>query len=565
MKRLSLGGVAIVALIAGFGCSGGGGSTSPVPSPFQTAGVPQTAKATFKLKIPARAAAAAKAAAAKTPGYVSASTQSVQISGASVTTESVDIGTLPNANCTGPDGGGAYTCDLAFDLPIGSNSIDVKTFSGAGATGSVLSQNTVVANINGGVDNNVNIILNGVASTLLAVVTPSATVSAGTPSGLTVTLGAKDAAGNTIVGPGDLVDASGTSLSASAALAVSDSAHFAVGTQTGYAWSVAYDGTDDGPTQTVTLSATGFTDAVATITITPAATPTPSPTPTDTPTPAATPTPSPTPTPVQAITNGGFETSGSSIGPWFPCYAPNLAYNPTDASPAPASTPAAAAVATATTAPILTAPTPSTTSQDSGVATGVPSTASTAGFTGAYNGSFGSVHGGTNAARVGYTDYTITVGKAGAGKGLTGICQTVTVPTTNPKLTLWIYETSNTNAFANINHVGAYWSGAPFSTAYASPTVGGQTAYKATTTWTSLLFAQDNCYNANPGGSDIAGCAIGQPTATGGQWLQKGPYDLSGVAGTQITIFLGQYSATTTTVRYSDTYFDDVSLTGDGT
>jgi len=564
MKRAALGALAIAALLAGFGCSGGGGgATSPTLPAAPSGDRPATTKAAFHITIPLPRTGAN----AKRPAYVSPATRSVTFSGSGIVTQTIAL-VASGPGCPVDGSGTSYTCTAAFDAPIGNIDLLVQTYASTDGTGQALSGNRIAQTIVGGQDNSINVTLNGIAATLTLAVTPSVTLTGGTPGSYTATWGAKDAAGDTIVGGGTIVDINNNATVLAPTLTSSDGAHLTVGTQTGNSWAVAYDGTDlSAAPPTLTLAQSGYTGVIVTFTAnpTPTATPSPTPTPTATPTATPTPTPSPSPTPVQAITNGGFEASGSTLTGWFPCYAPNASYQAADASPAPATTPAAAAIATATAAPILALPTPSTTSKDSGVATGVPNSASSAGLTGAYNGTFGAVHGGSNAARVGYNDYTVTVGKAGAGKGLTGICQTVTVPTTNPQLTLWIYEATNTNAFSNINHVGAYWIGAPFSTSYASPTVGGLTAFKAATGWDALLFAQANCYNTNPGGSDIAGCAIGQSTATGGQWLQKGPYNLAGVAGTQITIFLGQYSATTTTARYSVTYFDDVSLTGTGT
>ena len=146
-----------------------------------------------------------------------------------------------------------YTCTADAQVAAGpSQSLTIKTFASTDGSGAVLSQNTIVISVVAGQTNPVTVSLNGVAATLTLAVLPQASVTKCTPSSVTVTWSALDAAGDTIVGPGTIVASDGTPVAPT--LAVSDPARFTVGAPIGNTWSVAYNGAGGGASVTVTAT-----------------------------------------------------------------------------------------------------------------------------------------------------------------------------------------------------------------------------------------------------------------------------------------------------------------------
>jgi hypothetical protein len=134
--------------------------------------------------------------------------------------------------------------------------------------------------------------------------------------------------------------------------------------------------------------------------------------------------------------------------------------------------------------------------------------------------------------------------------GATGICQTVTLDSTNHYLSFWVYEASGSSNFGDGDQEAVILNapnGAPMNT---------------TTPTNSYLFAELNCF-MDPGSvglgtfSKSSSCvpsAYGGTSSTanwqGGYWVLRGPYDLlssTGTgsyvmsAGTQFTLFLGTW------------------------
>lgn len=553
-KRLFFIGSAVVALAVAAGCGGGGSTTSPLPQ-SATSNQSKAAQGTVTLTIPRPANATSLTK--RSPEYIAASTQSF----------SIQVGSGPQAvtaaaapACTGTT---TLTCTATFTGVVGANVVTVRTFASTDGSGTALSQASTTVTLSAGSNSPVDLTLNAVVAKQVLVVTPASISADGTTQAVGLEDTFQDSTGATIVSGGPLVDSNGNAYpdpvntpivsSTPAAGVTIDSAS---GSYTDWTWTAHVD-TSAVTTGTVKFTVggqfgTNLANASATLTVT--ATPAPTPT--------ATATASTAPTNV--IVNGDFESSSTAIAPWFVCYTGanasktgNAAYPVTDASPDPA--PTAGATAPAATA----APTAGPNANDVRVAQSVPSDAS---------GGTGPVHGGANAVQVGSVDYDLGGSGAGSGngrgKGIMGVCQTVTVPTTNPQLTFWVYEGGNQLTFSSQNHLAAVFAGdGGFTQITDTPVVGGN-AYSTTTTWSDLLFAQNNCFNNYPGGktgtgtSDQAVCAVGQPTATGGVWYEKGPYDLSAFAGTQVTLMLGVQGNSTSTVIYTYAYYDDVSLTG---
>jgi hypothetical protein len=285
--------------------------------------------------------------------------------------------------------------------------------------------------------------------------------------------------------------------------------------------------------------------------------PTPSPSPTATATATASPTaspsgsasssPTPTATPTtQAIVNGTFETG--SLSPWYPCFASHTGSGPVDdnlpippnedATPIPANSPTPAATTSPDLAGIV-------------IATSVP----------AVGGGTGAVHGGTYAALVGhpYGLPSPTALKPWRGKGNSGICQDLTLPAFNASLSLYVFEGGNYSSLYSNDVEAEIYPAGSFTTAHG--------AMESTATPTQFLFLEDNCFDAVPFPTSFAppmgDCTAPSGVAVqGGVWKKKGPYNLTTLAGTSVTLFMGIMGSSTSATFYGYAYFDDVSLTG---
>ena len=126
------------------------------------------------------------------PDYISHATLSLSIQ----VNNAQSLGTVTN----NPGTGG--TSKVTIDAPIGTDVFLIKAYDQLDAQGTVLSQAQVSQKIVAGKANNVSAVLNGVvASIVLALSNPSPIAGTAKSSSLTVT--ARDADGNVIVGPGD--------------------------------------------------------------------------------------------------------------------------------------------------------------------------------------------------------------------------------------------------------------------------------------------------------------------------------------------------------------------------
>jgi hypothetical protein len=244
-RRFTMLGAIVMCAVALSACGGGGSTSAPLPAqPKTTSSVGQVA---FSIVIPAQTPAAVH----RKPAYVSPATQSVSFQVGTATPQVVAI--VPgSANCPA-NGNGGYTCTADASVAAGANqTLTIKTYATTNGTGSVLSQNTITVTIVAAQTNPVTVSLNGVAASLALTVTPSASVSRCVPSTLTATWNALDASGITIIGPGTITNAAGTTVTPT--LTTSDTTHFTVGTASGNTWPVSYNGF--GGTGPMTLSAT---------------------------------------------------------------------------------------------------------------------------------------------------------------------------------------------------------------------------------------------------------------------------------------------------------------------
>ena len=177
---LRLAGGAMIALLAA-GCSGGGGSspaTSAIPQQQPNKG---TASVTFTMKWNSTTQAVQRS-----PRYVPATARSVSV----------------NVNGGTPQYLNAPASTIVIDAPVGTDTFAFATYDDQNGQGNVLSRASVTKAIVLGSANTVTAVLNGVVTSLtIALSNPSP--NAGVPATVNVNASAKDADGNTIVGPGD--------------------------------------------------------------------------------------------------------------------------------------------------------------------------------------------------------------------------------------------------------------------------------------------------------------------------------------------------------------------------
>jgi hypothetical protein len=218
-----------------------------VPPPPPT---PSLALATFVITLPTHTAQIAHRA----PAYVSAATKSAKL----VITPS---GGTPNPatifECT------ATQCGGSVAVPIGTDTFDVGLYSETGGEGDLLSSGSTTYDIQAGQSNSISMTFNPVVASL-AFSPTSGTCTAGDACALPLHLHVLDAAGDTIVGPGSYVTATGSPVTIALQTTLSGSA---LQTSTGTAAAtsattpdaldlaeVAYDGSGSPGPQTVTAN-----------------------------------------------------------------------------------------------------------------------------------------------------------------------------------------------------------------------------------------------------------------------------------------------------------------------
>jgi hypothetical protein len=236
--------VTLVAVAIGVaGCAGGGSNVSPASSPAQN-GSGSTAQGTARFSLTIPAAGSTTAVHRRLPAYVSSSTlsASVQVNGG--TPIGVSLG-VTSPNCTAVTGGRA--CIITVPAPIGADTFKLLLYSGPAESGSLLSgasnfaatitegsANVTVPLVLGGYPANVNLSAPGLVGRA--------------PATVPMVVTAYDASGNTIVGPADYIDSTGSPATLKLALATSTT-QFTLhdGTQSGTSVNIS------GPTDTVTL------------------------------------------------------------------------------------------------------------------------------------------------------------------------------------------------------------------------------------------------------------------------------------------------------------------------
>jgi virginiamycin B lyase len=162
----------------------------------QAVGIAGKATLSIKIVIPPRSQGAG---AARRPGYVSASTVSVAVT-------LTPAGAAPGPPAILPCSVAA--CSGQVGASLGSNTLTVTAYDGAGGTGNKLSTSTTTITVGANTANTVNLTLNGIVSKVAATL-PGANFNPGTASNATATVQFQDADGNTIIGSGAPVDVNG--------------------------------------------------------------------------------------------------------------------------------------------------------------------------------------------------------------------------------------------------------------------------------------------------------------------------------------------------------------------
>ena len=245
--------VAAIAAVFAAGCGGGGGTTATPPvSPGQPSAPKQTASVTFTMNWAAPTLSSQRA-----PKYLPATARSVSVS--------VNGGSLQVLN--------APASSLVIDAPVGNDSFAFASYDGQNAQGNVLSRATVSKTVLLGVANTISATLNGVV-TAITISLSNPAPNAGVPATVNVNAAAKDADGNTIVGPGDFSTPIKLSItddtnSGTLSLSTNELPNASTTATLTYTGGTLNSGLPDGPVAFVVARATGVATQAAAFTPTP--------------------------------------------------------------------------------------------------------------------------------------------------------------------------------------------------------------------------------------------------------------------------------------------------------
>jgi streptogramin lyase len=248
-RRLS--GAVVIAVLAA-GCSGGGGGTSATPP---AGGIQQnkgTASVTFTMRW-----GTGTSTAQRSPRYVSAAAHSASVS--------VNGGTPQYLN--------APVTTIVIDAPVGTDTFTFATYDDQNGQGNVLSRASVTQTVVLGAANTVTAVLNGVvASVTVSLSNPAP--NAGVPATVNVNVAARDADGNTIVGPGEYsvpihLAINDSTSSGTLSLSTNSLPNPSTTATLTYNGGTLNSGLPGGPTATVVASGTGISTVSAAFTPTP--------------------------------------------------------------------------------------------------------------------------------------------------------------------------------------------------------------------------------------------------------------------------------------------------------
>ena len=542
MKRTFLAILGIIAIVL-VACGGGGGSSVGQPATNTASkGSNGTGTATFTIRIPS---ATLTSSAKRHPAYVSAGTESVAFtvssSGGSPSTTVVAV-TPGSPGCSGM--GSTLTCTESANVPAGpSETITIATYGNSTGTGTPLSVNSVTQAITAGQANPISVTLNGVLNSVALNLSASA-FAIGTSSSIGVTVVPYDAAGDQIIGPGTLVDASGNAVTAS--LSDSDTTgatSIASGGSVSSGYTLNYTGAQI-PSPTLTLSGSSFTTVTKLVRVD------------------------------SAVVDGDFSVAASannSLGaPWYTCIVNHTALtaevNP-QPTPRPSPTPTQGSVAT---------PYPS--AQTTPIAQLEPASTLPSGVANSVSGAYAHNAMIEAAPLPSSSPYSFP--------GAVGICQDITIPSGTPALHLQILEGGDDN-FGNSDAEATL-----YNTPSGSPHSDGTTI---STARVATLFAENNCWDAAAWepiflGSGYGGTGTGSSisatsrfatcpetpggtppypsdgTSLGGYWYSRTLTIPVGEVGGSYTLFLGMYrhAGSGTPALASNAYYSFSFFTGVG-
>ena len=202
------------------GCGGGGGSSPAPPTPSTPATAPQTTPVRVALVLGGTSALSR----GRRPDYISRNTKGVGVrvrpnGGAFSGTRTVpgagnaatDV-TAGSASCGASAADGSRACTIVVGAPVGYDDFEITLWDAAPVSGSFSAANALgtTSVLNSLVELNqttpLSFTVNGVVSSVALSVSPSSLVS-GTSGTTTLSVLAKDAAGNIIISPGTYNDA----------------------------------------------------------------------------------------------------------------------------------------------------------------------------------------------------------------------------------------------------------------------------------------------------------------------------------------------------------------------
>jgi streptogramin lyase len=244
-------GAVFIAVLAA-GCSGGGGGTSATPNVSGAQQNKGTSSVTFTMHW-----GTGTAAVQRNPRYVPATARSVSVS--------VNGGTPQYLN--------APATTIVIDAPVGTDTFVFQTYDDQNGQGNVLSRASVTQTVVLGAANSVSAVLNGVvASVSISLSNPAP--NAGVPATVNVNVAARDADGNTIVGPGDYsvpihLAINDATNSGTLSLSTNNLPNPSTTATLTYNGGTLNSGLPGGPTATVVASGTGLSTVSAAFTPTP--------------------------------------------------------------------------------------------------------------------------------------------------------------------------------------------------------------------------------------------------------------------------------------------------------
>src|SRR5947209_18301791 len=249
---MRLAGAAAIALLAA-GCGGGSSTATSSVTPQTPPKSSESAKVTFTMKWNSTTSSSAQ----RRPNYVPATARSVSV----------------QVNAGNPQYLNAPASTIVIDAPVGTDTFNFATYDEQNGQGNVLSRASVTKTIISGGANTVTAVLNGVVVSL-SISLSNPAPNAGVPATVNVNVAARDADGNTIVGPGDYsvpvhLAINDSTNSGTLSLSTNNLPNPSTTATLTYNGGTLNSGLPGGPTATVVASGTGISTVSTAFTPTP--------------------------------------------------------------------------------------------------------------------------------------------------------------------------------------------------------------------------------------------------------------------------------------------------------